>query len=150
MSITLRYAGPPSPGWADDGETWVDDLGTGVGYPVDRRVAAGEAFTLDGDGWSVVDQDPGDPAAWAPDAILLDTPNGQRVALPRTLWAADGERQTVATIPDVLARVDGNAQLARLELDAEQARGDAARPTLLTKLQDVIDAGAPADTTPEG
>lgn len=146
MSLTLRFNGPPSPGYAEDGETWVDDLGTDAGYPLGRRVTAGEAVTLDGDDWTVVRQDPDDPAGWQPDAILLEHADGQRVALPRSLWSADGEpAAAVEKVADVLRRVGDDPDAARAELDAERARGDAARSTLVRDLQRVIDnAGQPA------
>lgn len=151
MAVTLRFNGPPSPGYADDGETWVDDLGTDVWYPLHRRVKSGEAISLDGDGWSVVKQDPEDPAAYQPDAVLLDAPTGQRVALPRTLWSVDGESATVDRVEDVLARVGDDPQRAAVELAAEQARGDSARKTLVAKLEQIVQSGPqpeqPADQT---
>lgn len=146
MGITLRYVGPPSPGLRDDGETWDDDLGVDVWYPIHQRVKSGEAVTLDGDGWSVVKQDPEDPAAYAPDAILVDAPSGQRVALPRTLWSADGEAATVDRVEDVLARVGDDPARAAAELAGERARGDAARKTLVGKLEQIA-GQTPADQT---
>jgi hypothetical protein len=149
MSVTLRFTGPPSPGYADDGETWQEDLGTDVWYPLHRRVKSGEAVTLDGDDWRVVKQDPEDPTANQPDAILLDTPSGQRVALPRTLWSADGEPGN--TVGEVLERVGDDVERARTELMIERAKGSGARKTLVEKLEQIAgpmeEPEQPADTT---
>lgn len=59
--------------------------------------------------------------------------------------AADPGQGKADTIPVIMDRVGDDPDQAIAELVAEQERGDAARPSLLDKLQAVIDAADSSD-----
>ena len=57
-----------------------------------------------------------------------------------------GFNSVEANIPDVKTYVEGNPGSAQAILDAEKARGDNARATLIKHLEDVVASQAPAVT----
>lgn len=93
---TVRYIGPPSPGWRDPDRAdpddpqaeWVDDLGTSVWFPDgDRRVLVDEVVEIS-DTW-----------------LDLDHPDGRE--WPATLWQVEGgptDRRRVGELRRELAK----------------------------------------------